>query len=193
MDNYNYNYRLIKGMVAKYSHAWPYLKMKAFSPDEYARSLANLPPELVQLSFEKAKLTSEFFPTISKLREIAEGIVMNSSPEAPLTAEEAWYETMKRISRSETKILKEKYPLAYEVAVRFGTQGIQTLISMNECDESFNRTRYIKMYNEFLQREKDRKLDEELMAFMPKEKQLAFQGIMKNLAFKNLMITNPNR
>lgn len=178
---------MIKNMVMKYSHAWPYGKMKTFSPDEYASSLANLPLELVQFSFEKAKLTSEFFPTISKLREIAMGIVRNSSPDVfPPTAEEAWYDTMKRLQRSEP--LNEMHPLAYEVAVRI---GVRTLKNMNESEESFFRAHYIKMYSDFLEREKDRKLDQELVSFMPKEKQVAFHGMLKNLVCRNAMITNP--
>ena len=187
----NSNRQIIYKMVMYYSDAWPYTKIKNTTAVEYSKSLADLPPELVKLAFEKAKLTCEYFPKISQLREISFDIVVNNCPDnSPIpSAEEAWCETIKCIQRETSlKPLKKIHPLVYETAARMGWESLRY---METKDEPMKRAIYMSSFNTFLEREKNRAIDNKLVSLMPTEKRQEFLETMKNLSYMNAMITSP--
>ena len=155
--------KTIARMMLILSGAYPHVKLKPYTPDIYEQLLGDIDDELLIAAALDHASKSEFFPSVSQLRERANEIKSGINELPP--AAEAWGNVVKlmiNVGRNGKPDFDN--PIAERAVEALGWRNL--CLSTNQVSD---RARFIDVYNEYLRRERS-----EAVA-LPQIKQLAAQ------------------
>ena len=125
--------------------AFPNAKIEKGTIDVYARDLADLPEEVLDLACQECRVTLRFFPTISEIREAA--AKLQSGVDSLPPAGEAWREFQVMAGHHSEMPHDITNPVLAQTLKGMGWRYLTT--SDNVVAD---RARFIELYNEYAKR-----------------------------------------
>ncbi len=174
----NHEAEIIK-LLQRYFAAYPNSQMDAGALAFYARALAPLSIETIDAAMMMLIRTSKFFPSIAEVFQAAQSLIDYMENKRP-SATEAWAEVMREARR---KHLYKPWDYSCdEVQKAVAAFGKQELCTLEEDKVGIARAQFMKMYNEIVQAEKDRRRYDAVVAEIERESKPQLQGEIIALA-----------
>jgi hypothetical protein len=140
--------RIIGGMAA----AYPNFTVPRETFRVYAHLLEDIPLDLLRAAVSQAIATSEWFPTVAKLRQIAGELQARVSGQQPPTPFEAWAEVKRNILRPAER-REWSHPLVLRAINTLG--GMDAYGQSDIDDEGVWRAHFARAYEQLLTRCQD--------------------------------------
>ena len=125
--------------------AFPNAKIEKGSIDVYARDLADIPEDVLDLACQECRVTLRFFPTIAEIRDAA--AKLQSGVDSLPPAGEAWREFQKMAGDCREMPQDIGNPVLAQTLTGMGWRYLTT--SDNVIAD---RARFIELYNEYAKR-----------------------------------------